>query len=210
VGAGNSSHRLGFGLAAASGLAALLLGAGVYAIEDESAASFQTTEPGEDHPSFEVRHAAAELKLANFDLQRALLANRETPQTIVEAEIERLRRSVAAAEKRFTRAKAAWKSASSSAAIEAAEQQHNQAESAYRKALTANSVTPNAVNPLELQRLKLAAELARYEVCRQRAEILGAFHIRTQPPIGRPYSEPCHAMVLVPDRSWNCRHQFPR
>jgi hypothetical protein len=110
------------------------------------------------------------LKLANFDLQRALLANRETPQTIVEAEIERLRRSVAAAEKRFARAKAAWKSASSSAAIETAEQQHNQAESAYRKALTANRVTPNAVNPLELQRLELAAELARYDVCKQRAE----------------------------------------
>lgn len=170
MGTRNSSHRLGFGLTAISGLAALLLVAGVYAIEDESAPSSQPTEPGEDHPSFEVRYAAAELKLANFDLQRALLANRETPQTIADSDVESLRQAVAAAEERFTRAKTEWKSAPSSAAIETAEQRHNEAASAYRKALTANRVTPNAVNPLELQRLELAAELARYDVCRQRAE----------------------------------------
>lgn len=161
--------RHAFGLAAVSGLASLLL-VGVYAIGEESAAPSQSPELKDLRPSFEVRRAEAALKLATFDLQRALHANREMPHTVLKQDLERLRQFVAAAEERLARAKAAWNSAPNHAALEAAGGERNRAELEYRKALRANRLTPDAVGPLELQRLELAAEVARFDLCRQRAE----------------------------------------
>jgi hypothetical protein len=102
--------------------------------------------------------ADVSLKLAETDLQVLVDANRKLPNTFPRSAVERLQQVVAVAKQRVAQTGKDEDSHASYLALTEAEM--NIADADYRTSLQANKQIKNAVPPLELERLRLTAELA--------------------------------------------------
>lgn len=121
------------------------------------------------HPAVDVRRAAAAMKLARLDRQRAIEANEAVANTVPAAEVARREQAAATAEADYEKAFADWQASPNYDALQKLENQSAEADAELLKALAARRITPDAVTDGDLERLRLVAEIARYDACRQRA-----------------------------------------
>ncbi len=115
-----------------------------------------------EQQALNVKYAETFLQLSQVSLQKAMDYNRRVPGGFSEAEVDRLRRIVAFGEERLQWVKNAGRK-QADANIFTAEVSLRSAEQNYQKAMNANTRVPSAVSSLEIERLRLIAELARHE-----------------------------------------------
>ncbi len=131
-----------------------------------------------DTDALNIKYAETFVDLAKVNLQKATDFNRRVPGAFSEAEVDRLRRLVAFGEERLGWTKSAGHK-QSDANIFAAEVSLRSAEANHQKAMSANTRVPGAVSNLEIERLRLTADLARMSM--QKARLVA----ETATPVGR-------------------------
>lgn len=120
--------------------------------------------------SLEVRYARAQLELAQANLKRAEAKNSRVANTVSANVVGQYRHDVEAAQSQFDAAHqgsykpfAAW--------LRAAEVNWQGADTIWRSAVAANNQMPGTVDPLDVERLRLRAELYRLDLERGQALI---------------------------------------
>ena len=118
-----------------------------------------------------LRYAAARLRLAELDLERAVAANRMVPGAVGDRELARLRNHVTLMQRQFEIARALPRTAVRQATIAAAELAGDNARVDLDAALKANHRVPGSVSDLNIERLRARLELAeiRVALCRNPA-----------------------------------------
>ncbi len=127
----------------------------------------QMEELDREREEINVKYAETFLRLSEVQLQKILDFNRRVPGGFSEAEVERLRRMVEVAKERLEWVRKAGHK-QSAANIFQAEATVQNAETNYNKAQSANNRVPGAVPQLEMDRLRLVAELARMSLQKAR------------------------------------------
>lgn len=108
-----------------------------------------------------VRYAQASLKLAEIDLRKAEEQNKKVPRTIPQVIVERLRRNVAVSEAQLEQALQPSAGGAVNVHVRYAEERVRIAELEIEKAQKARQRDPDAVPAVEVERLALAADVAR-------------------------------------------------
>lgn len=107
-------------------------------------------------------------RLAEIDWQKAVDSNKQVPGTFTADEIDRRLAAFKFAQQRADQAKAG-SGAQASQALRLAQANLKVYEIEYQKALAANKNSADAVPPLEVERLKLQADLGRLQVAREQS-----------------------------------------
>lgn len=157
-----TSHLfLGFGLL----VLGACLGANLDAATTPNAAQAQEA----SDESVDIRYARLFLRQSQLDLDRALETNRRMPGSFQSTVIDALRETVAVAQDWLDEATAESKSADYNPCLKAAEAMSKSIKDDYAKIREINRLAPNSVNPADLERAKVAVELAEVRIARARA-----------------------------------------
>lgn len=115
----------------------------------------------------QVRYAQARLRLAELDLQRAIVANEKVRDAIGDREVQRLRNHVDMLKRQVAIAREHPRTAARQASIAAAETACVDARADLEAAERANQRTPGTISDLAMERLRAKVDLAdiRLEVC---------------------------------------------
>ncbi len=116
----------------------------------------------------DTRYAEVYRKIAELNLQSALDANRHVPNTVAAAEVDRLRQIVRLAEVQSKAADAGEASNDQSMTIENDASQVKMTQEALRRTIAANNRAPGVVPRIELDRLRLLAELSRLQLAKDK------------------------------------------
>lgn len=116
----------------------------------------------------DARYADVYRKIAELNLQSALDANRRVPNTVSPAEIDRLRQIVRLAELQSKAADAGESTTDESMTVENDASQVRMTQEALRRTVAANNRAPGVVPRIELDRLRLLAELARLQLAKDK------------------------------------------
>lgn len=118
--------------------------------------------------SLEVRYARAQLELAQANLKRAEAKNGRVANTVSANVVGQYRQDVEVARSQFDNAQQG-KLRPFDAWLHAAESNWKSADTAWQSAVNANKRTPGTVDPLDVERLRLRAELYRIDLERGQA-----------------------------------------
>ena len=131
---------------------------------------------------FELRYAEATLKLAEVDLRKIEGANAKVPGTFSPAALEPLRQSVALGHKHVEQARAHGKASEYDSYVAVAEAGWKIASLEYQKASAAQARVGTSVDPNELERLRLTAQVAelRYERALGSSQVPESLRLRWQ------------------------------
>jgi len=116
----------------------------------------------------EVRYARAQLDLAEANLQRIEQSNKRVARSVPSSVVAEYQRDVQVAKKRLELAAAGHDASEFTVWLQRAESEHKTAESAWRKALAVNRRVPGTFDPLDIERLRLRAEVATLQLERGR------------------------------------------
>jgi len=118
--------------------------------------------------SLEVRYARAQLELAQANLKRAEAKNNRVANTVSSNVVGQYRQDVEVARSQFDDAQQGsrkpfdvW--------LRAAEANWKSAERIWRSAVNANKEAPGTIDPLDVERMRLRAELCRIDLERGQA-----------------------------------------
>jgi len=111
--------------------------------------------------SLETRCARAQLRLAELALEKAQALNRKVPGTLTGATVARIADDVEYAKLQLQNVLKSGGFDSFQACLDRAEMSLKLADSRYKTARDANQRSPGVLQPLDLERWQLAAELAR-------------------------------------------------
>jgi hypothetical protein len=114
------------------------------------------------------RYAQVYRKIAELNLQTALDANKRLPNTVAPAEVDRLRQIVRLAEVQSKAADGGDPTSDQSLTIENDESQVKMTQEALRRTIAANNRAPGVVPRIELERLRLLAELGRLQLAKDK------------------------------------------
>lgn len=117
--------------------------------------------PAKQEEPLNVRYARAFLELAKLDLQKAQNANRSVAGTLSAAYIEPLMQGVRMAEQLVDDAQQEAQGKKVAVSLRNEEVHAKLTEISYQKAAAANARVSGTVNGIELERLRLTAEVAR-------------------------------------------------
>lgn len=109
-------------------------------------------------------YAVARLRLAELDLERAVVANHAAKGAVGNREIDRLKNHVALVRHQLEIARGQPRTASRQATMAAAHVARDNARADLDSALKANQLAPGAVSDLNLERLRARLELAEIRV----------------------------------------------
>jgi hypothetical protein len=152
------------GVAAAIAIAAWFAGQGMHA---ETPANSQTS--GGDLAKIDLAYNENALKLAETELQILVSANEKLPNMFPKVDVDRARAIVALAKWRLDHVRKNVKVAEYENYLVAAEADAKIAQLSYDTSVAANKRIANAVTPLDLEALRLRAELGKLRVERVRA-----------------------------------------
>ena len=124
---------------------------------------------GESLERLNLRYAATSLKLARLNLDQAQDANRRLARAVPSTEVERLKQLVKLAEVEVRKEMKAGQGDQANMNVRTAAANLKVATAEWRSAEEANRSGPGTVQPRELERLRLTAELARLSLARERA-----------------------------------------
>jgi hypothetical protein len=106
-----------------------------------------------------VRYAEIYLQMAQLQLQRAIDTNKQVPGTFTNTAVEALRQSVFVAEKQLEMLKNS-NGQPVNMFLVSAEVNARSSLAGYNRAKAVNQMSPGAIPPVEIERLRLTAELA--------------------------------------------------
>lgn len=140
----------------------LVLGANLNAVVSADAGHSQAavTEDKKNDEPLGVRYAELFLKQSQLDLERALELNRRTPGSFQSSILQSLQQTVNIAEAWVAEAKAEAESPNYNAAVPTAIALQKIAQDDLARVEAVNRRAPHTVNPIDLQRARLAVELA--------------------------------------------------
>ncbi len=121
-----------------------------------------------DEP-LDVRYAQLFLRQSQLDLERALETNRRMPGSFQSTVIDALRRTVAVAQNWVEESNARNKSDDFNPVLLAAESQAKHVRDEYAKIQEIERLAPKSVNPIDMERAKVATELAELRIERAKA-----------------------------------------
>jgi hypothetical protein len=143
---------------------------------DEKNSAGAADEPLSDEDELAARRAEIDAhyaevyrKIAELNLHSALEANRRVPNTVAPAEVNRLRQIVRLAEVQLRAADGSGENSDPSLTIENDTSQVKMTEEALRRTVAANNRAPGVVPQIEVDRLRLLAELGRLQLAKDKA-----------------------------------------
>jgi hypothetical protein len=139
----------------------LLAVVGVACYQAGTAAPAADTVPKE---SFAARRAEAKLRLAELALEKAQAMNRRVPGTLAGSTISQFTDDVELARQQLKNAKREGGADPFQSALDRAEMAVRSAENKYRKVREADERSPGVLQPVDLERWQLAAEVARLQL----------------------------------------------
>lgn len=162
-----STALFGFGLIAIGVCLGATLGAA--GTVSSARADDSKKEDAKKNEPIDVRYAQAFLRQSQLDLERALDTNRRMPGSFQSTVIDALRRTVAVAQNWVDESSAESKSQDFNPCLVAAESQAKHARDEYAKIKEIERLAPKSVNPIDMERAKVAVELAELRIERAKA-----------------------------------------
>lgn len=149
------------------------LGANLGTLDTTNSARAEETsgrveETKKDEP-LDVRYAQLFLRQSQLDLDRALDTNRRMPGSFQSTVIDALRRTVAVAQNWVEESTARSKSTDFNPCLLSAESQAKHIRDEYAKIQEIERLAPKSVNPTDMERAKVAVDLAELRIERAKA-----------------------------------------
>jgi hypothetical protein len=139
-------------------------------LDATGAASTARAEDAKNAEPLDVRYAQLFLRQSQLDLERALDTNRRMPGSFQSTVIDALRRTVAVAQNWVDESTARSKSTDFNPCLLAAESQAKHIRDEYAKIQEIERLAPKSVNPIDMERAKVALALAELRI--ERAEAI--------------------------------------
>jgi hypothetical protein len=108
------------------------------------------------------------MQLAEADLQRAVQSNKLVPRSVPSSVVAEYEQDVQVAKTRLEQAVAGKAAGEFQAWLRRAEAEQRTADTAWKNAADANSLTPGTFQPLDVERFRLRAEVAKLQLERGR------------------------------------------
>jgi hypothetical protein len=129
----------------------------------------QPATPGDNiSESVEVRYARAQVQLAETNLKRLEQSNKRMPRSVPSSIVAEYQHDVQVAKTRLKRASAGQNASDFQVWLQRAEAERTAAETAWSNASAANTRAPGTFQPLDLERFRLRAEVAKLQLERGR------------------------------------------
>lgn len=150
------------------GLVVLGVGLGSYGNTFSTVNTAHADDTKKEEP-LDVRYARLFLRQSQIDLERALETNRRMPGSFQSTVIDSLRRTVSVAENWLEEATAKTNNGEYNPSLKAAEALAKSVRDDYAKIQEINRLAPKSINPMDLERAKVAVELADLRIARAKA-----------------------------------------
>jgi hypothetical protein len=125
----------------------------------------QATAPNHAIPeSVEVRYARAQLQLAEANLNRVEQSNKKVARSVPSSVVADYQHDVQVAKIRLEQATAGRAASEFKVWLQRAESEQRTAETTWKSATAANASVPDTVEPLDVERYRLRAEVARLQL----------------------------------------------
>jgi hypothetical protein len=130
----------------------------------------QTPAPGDTRTEgIEVRYARAQVRLAEANLNRVEQSNKRVAGSVPSSVVAEYQHDVEVAKTRLEQATVGQATGEFQAWLRRAEAESKAAETAWKNAASVNRRLPKTFGPLDLERLRLRAEVARLQLERGQA-----------------------------------------
>ena len=125
----------------------------------------QTSPPSDTaSESIEVRYARAQVQLAEANLNRVEQRNKQLARSVPSSVVAEYQHDVQVAKTRLKQATAGRTASDFQVWLQRAEAERKTAESAWSNATAANSRAPGTFQPLDVERFRLRAEVAKLQL----------------------------------------------
>ncbi len=114
--------------------------------------------------SVEVRYARAQLQLAEANLNRIEQSNKRLPRSVPSSVVAEYQRDVQVSKTRLEQATAGRAASEFQVWLQCAEAEQKTAETTWKNATTVNSRAPGTFDPLDIERFRLRAEVAKLQL----------------------------------------------
>jgi hypothetical protein len=114
--------------------------------------------------SVEVRYARAQLQLAEANLNRVEQSNKRVARSVPSSVVADYRQNVEVAKTRLEQATAGRAASEFKFWLQRAEAERKTAETIWKSASAANGSVPGTVEPLDIERYRLRAEVAKLQL----------------------------------------------
>jgi hypothetical protein len=114
--------------------------------------------------SVEVRYARAQVQLAETNLKRLEQSNKRMPRSVPSSIVAEYQRDVQVSKTRRKQATAGQTASDFQVWLQRAEAERKTAESAWSNATAANARAPGTFQPLDVERFRLRAEVAKLQL----------------------------------------------
>ena len=126
-----------------------------------------TQTPAPNHPiseSVEVRYARAQLQLTEANLNRVEQSNKQVARSVPSSVVADYQHDVQVAKTRLEQATAGRAASEFQVWLQRAEAERRTAETTWKSATAANVSVPETVEPLDIERYRLRAEVAKLQL----------------------------------------------
>jgi hypothetical protein len=130
--------------------------------------------------SLEVRYARAQLQLAEANLERVNESNKQMERTVPSSIVAEYEDDVRVAQSRVQQATAGQSAGEFQVWLARAEAERRAADTTWQKATTVNESAPNTFVPIDVERFRLRAELAKLQLERGKALVGAARDVQLQ------------------------------
>jgi hypothetical protein len=123
-----------------------------------------TSATGDTNPeSVEVRYARAQIQLAEANLNRVLQSNKQMPRSVSSSVVAEYQREVEVAKNRLEQATAGRSASEFQVWLQRAQAEQQTADTTWKNATTVNSRASGTFDPLDVERFRLRAEVAKLQ-----------------------------------------------
>jgi hypothetical protein len=130
--------------------------------------------------SIEVRYARAQLQLAEANLNRVEQSNKQVAGSVPSSVVAEYQHDVQVAKTRLAHAAGGQAASEFQVWLQRAEAEHNAAETTWQIATTVNGHLPGTFDPLDIERFRLRAEVARLQLERGQTLVDSGFEAQFQ------------------------------
>jgi hypothetical protein len=112
----------------------------------------------------EVRYARAQMQLAEANLNRIDQSNKRLPRSVPSSVVAEYQHDVQVAKTRLEQATAGRAASEFQVWLQRAEAERRTAETTWKNATAANASVPGTIEPLDIERFRLRAEVAKLQL----------------------------------------------
>ncbi len=128
----------------------------------------------------EVRYARAQLQLAEANLKRVEQSNQQMERTVPSSVVDEYRHDVQVSKLRLDRATTGHGADQFAVWLQRADAERQSAETAWKNATAANKSVPGTIIPIDVERFRLRAEVAKLQLERGQALVDGGHEAQLQ------------------------------